>query len=287
MTGDLKIDKAIPTLYLDKTASGQHAWITGQLNGLNRWSLSLGNSTAESAAAGSDWAVNRYNDAGVYVDSPLIIQRLNSQANFSGNLYACGGDLSLGKDGTHRYVGFYSNAYFYQAIATGTMAYFYAGGNRFWVEGSGGNFYISNGGLKPGGGPWADSSDARIKNVIGDYESGLEQVLGLRPVRYTFKGNDTPIDPEANKATVAPFVGSPHFQAATDGIEFIGFIAQEVEPVMPAMVTDTEGWIDGLPVSDLKILDTNNLIYALVNSVKELAATNQALIARITALEAT
>lgn len=132
---------------------------------------------------------------------------------------------------------------------------------------------------KPGGGPWADSSDERIKTVSGDYEVGLDAVLGLRPVVYTFLGNDTDQDPEADKATQPPYAGSPHFQAATDGAEYVGLVAQEVETVMPAMVTARAGWIDGIEVDDLRSLDTTNLIFALVNAVKELHA-------EITALKA-
>ena len=45
---------------------------------------------------------------------------------------------------------------------------------------------------KPGGGAWQSNSDARVKNVTGDFVLGLDEVLQLRPVVYTYKGNDTP-----------------------------------------------------------------------------------------------
>ena len=41
---------------------------------------------------------------------------------------------------------------------------------------------------------------------------------------------------------------------------------------MPSMVSKQGGLIDGKEVSDLRTLDTSELIYALVNSVKELKA---------------
>jgi hypothetical protein len=116
------------------------------------------------------------------------------------------------------------------------------------------NFTFSGSGnaYKPGGGAWAALSDARIKTEIGDYSFGLEQVLQLRPVEYRYKGND----------------GEAH---PTDK-QHVGLIAQEAEQVMPGMVTLCEGTIDGEAVSDLRRLDTSELIFALVNSVKELTA---------------
>jgi hypothetical protein len=47
---------------------------------------------------------------------------------------------------------------------------------------------------------------------------------------------------------------------------------------MPEMVDKTAGYIDGVPVDDIRNLDTTALIFALVNSVKTLAA-------RVAALE--
>jgi hypothetical protein len=42
----------------------------------NRWSITLGNSTTEAGSnAGSDFTLDRYNDAGTYIDSPIAIAR--------------------------------------------------------------------------------------------------------------------------------------------------------------------------------------------------------------------
>ena len=48
------------------------------------------------------------------------------------------------------------------------------------------------------------------------------------------------------------------------------------------MVSQHEGFLDGQPVNDLRQLNTDELIYALVNSVKELSAKVEALEARLT-----
>jgi hypothetical protein len=155
-------------------------------------------------------------------------------------------------------------AVFWQFATGSVLLYNQNGGGSAMVDQSA-NFSINGGAYKPGGGAWSSTSDARIKDVQGEYESGLTEVIALRPVRYRYKGNDA----------VTADAASPH--AAVMGQEFIGLIAQEVEPVMPEMARMGEGFIDGEPVSDLRSLDTTALLFALVNAVKALAGRLDAL----------
>jgi hypothetical protein len=146
---------------------------------------------------------------------------------------------------------------------------------------SAGDISTATNGYKPGGGSWADSSDVRIKNVVGDYAGGLDEILALHPKRFTFKGNDTPDAPShgpqmpgAEKDTstpVVPYKNSAHYTAATSAREYIGLIAQEADPVMPEMISNHTGYIDGVQTEVLD-LDTTPLVYALINAVKTLAA---------------
>ena len=115
---------------------------------------------------------------------------------------------------------------------------------------------------KPGGGSWAAPSDARIKTVTGEYELGLDEVLQLRPVTYVYKGNDTPMEDGM----------SPHWHAAQSGKEFVGFVAQELEQIMPGMVSQHAGFVDGEKATDIRDVDVSSLVYALVNCVKQLKA---------------
>jgi hypothetical protein len=140
------------------------------------------------------------------------------------------------------------------------------------------------------GGLWRVSSDRRIKNVTGSYTAGLTEVLQLTPKTFTFKGNETLTanlvrkrpgeTPDPNAAQTAPYSASINYGFAQAGIECIGLVADEVLNVMPEMVKQSNGFIDGQSVPDLKSLDIAPLIFALVNSVKTLAA-------RVEALEAT
>jgi hypothetical protein len=157
---------------------------------------------------------------------------------------------------------------------------------------SGANMLLQVGhGYQAGGGSWVALSDERIKTVDSDYAIGLEEVLQLRPVNYTYKGNDTPtanksalrvedIDPENPDApipeekivTEAPYPTSMHYHYAKTKRPFVGLVAQEVEKVFPGMVKNADGFIDGEAVADMRHLDTTPLIFALINSIKTLTA---------------
>ncbi len=124
------------------------------------------------------------------------------------------------------------------------------------------NFTVVGAALKPGGGSWTATSDARIKDVIGDYSEGLDVIRRLRPKRYRFKGNDG----EFGNAVVA-----------RRGDEFVGFTAQDIEGVLPETVSKVQGEIDGQRVNDLRRVNTDPVFYALVVAVQELAAEVEAL----------
>jgi hypothetical protein len=80
------------------------------------------------------------------------------------------------------------------------------------------SFFTVNGTAdKPGGGSWGTYSDRRLKTLNGRFNSGLNQVLKLNPVRYRYK-NDNAMgihDPE----------------------EHVGLVAQEVQRAIPEAVT--------------------------------------------------
>jgi hypothetical protein len=137
------------------------------------------------------------------------------------------------------------------------------GANNATFDGNPIAFTIQGAAYKPGGGTWSASSDARIKTVLGEYTDGLDIVEKIVPKRYKYKGNDVSDNPERH-------VGLQ--DAAKNGTVFIGLVAQEVEFIMPELVTRRDGWIDGEKVSDFRVLDSGPLIYALINSVKELSA---------------
>jgi hypothetical protein len=100
-----------------------------------------------------------------------------------------------------------------------------------------------------GGGTWLTSSDLRLKNILGDYAKGLEEISSLQTVRYQYK-KDNPRQLDSDE-------------------EQVGFIAQEVQKIFPEAVTEgPDGYLD---------FNMHAINVALVNAIKELKAENDRL----------
>lgn len=122
-----------------------------------------------------------------------------------------------------------------------------------------GDMQISSGtAIKPGGGPFVAPSDLRLKTSIEPYETGLAEIEQLQPVTYEYNGT----------------AGMP------TGERFHGIIADNV--TLPEAVGRV--WLsnEGEPTEYLTF-DSTPLLYALVNSVKQLAAKVEALEAALAA----
>jgi hypothetical protein len=142
---------------------------------------------------------------------------------------------------------------------------------------SNGDFTVTAQAFKPGGGPWAVTSDARLKSDVAPLVGTLERLLTLRGVSYTYRADSTP------KSMYLP------------GRQ-IGFIAQEVEAVFPEWVTEgDDGWktvgprgFEALTVEALRELRAES---ATIDGgqdarIAALEAENAALRARLARIEA-
>lgn len=117
---------------------------------------------------------------------------------------------------------------------------------------SGGNVVINNLGtgiVYSNGGALTSTnpSDERLKDDISDLQYGLNEILQLRPVSYNWK-NDT----------------------INQGKQF-GFIAQEVQEIMPELISEFTTTEDEKEVVRLG-LDKEGIYATLVNAIKELKA---------------
>jgi hypothetical protein len=118
----------------------------------------------------------------------------------------------------------------------------------------------------------SDVCDIRSKNVIGNYQVGLAELLQLRPIRYVHKGN-TVIFPGPPAPREHPQLGvSREPNRRYDGIVHVGLVAQEAEVVMPELVTRSAGIIDGEDVDDVREVNGGPLIFAVLNALKEINA---------------
>jgi len=111
---------------------------------------------------------------------------------------------------------------------------------------------------KPSTNTWTIASDARIKTETGEYTKGLDAVLSLRPVTYRYNGKAGMVD---------------------DGEDKISIIAQEAVNAFPECVGSYMTKLDEDDEEETEVLNWNGhaLTFALVNSIKELAARLEAL----------
>ncbi|HXI75746.1 MAG TPA: tail fiber domain-containing protein [Steroidobacteraceae bacterium] len=124
----------------------------------------------------------------------------------------------------------------------------------FRSRGASATYAIFNGaGTYNNSGSWSTISDADYKTNVAPYERGLEAVLQLAPVSFEY-------------------AGGPFREAGTTRY---GFVAQDVEPVIPEMVGRIE-----IDEQQIATLAPGMLVPILVNCIKELTARIQALEAK-------
>ena len=110
-----------------------------------------------------------------------------------------------------------------------------------------GDLFLFGQAYKPDGGMWLNSSDIRLKHIRGEYNSGLEEIAALQPVRYQYAvGNARGHDPEP---------------------EYVGFIAQQAQAVFPEAVSEgADGYLD---------FNMHAVNVAMVNAIHTLREQNQ------------
>lgn len=123
---------------------------------------------------------------------------------------------------------------------------------------------------------WTQTSDASLKNVIGQDTLGLSFINRLKPVKFTWKpSNELPKD-------------SPYYRETNErntSTVIHGFVAQDVKAALDAEGCNTfNGWDQG--ADGIQAISREMFVSPLVNAVNELTALVQKLNARIEALEA-
>jgi len=103
------------------------------------------------------------------------------------------------------------------------------------------------------------SSDYRLKENVTQISDGLSAVSLLNPVRYHWKENGTPGE---------------------------GFLAHELQEVIPLAVTGAKDAVDDEGNIKPQGVDYSKIVVHLVAAIQELSAKNDALEARLAALEA-
>ena len=137
---------------------------------------------------------------------------------------------------------------------------------------------------------WDGFSDSRAKENVTNLTGALDTISQLRPV--TFDWTDDYADTmNMFEMDTTDEKSYNHFSVKENGYDLdrktsqIGFIAQEFEEVFPKSITETEMQLGDTKVEDFKTVNYDHLIPVLTKSIQELKAENDALKARIEALE--
>lgn len=117
---------------------------------------------------------------------------------------------------------------------------------------------------KTGGGAWAVFSDKRLKKNVSKYDEGLDLIMKVNPVNFSY-----------NENYISVFGGDKEI---TDKI-YQGVIAQELQKIAPDMVrvvnkaknnaSDLDGGTTASKGGEFLEVDPSKFTYALINAVQE------------------
>ena len=112
---------------------------------------------------------------------------------------------------------------------------------------------------------WQTVSDERIKKNITEYSNGLNKLNLINVKTYNYK-SDSEIATDSPELTDSD--GNVNLSLNTEKT-VVGLIAQDLETVLPNSVLTAENGI--------KSIDTDELFWVMLNSIKELKARVEAL----------
>jgi hypothetical protein len=120
------------------------------------------------------------------------------------------------------------------AVSNGYRSLYFQSGNLYFYNGT-------NEGYLSSGGTWVNASDVTLKKDVKEIEYGLKEVMELKPKWY---------------------------RMIEDDLEQIGFIAQDVEEVLPELVSTSEKGMKGLSYGQL----TAVLVKAIQEQQEQISA---------------
>jgi hypothetical protein len=156
MSGNLIISKTTPSLGLNKTAAADGNVINGGRSNILRWSLGLGDATAETGSGniGSNFSLSRFTDAGVVIDIPFSIARSNGIVFVQQELQVMGTHVTSGA-----------------GAATGT--YYFGNSGTKYLTYDGTNFNFGGGAVYSSAGIYANGDIQSAKTATtGAYYFG-------------------------------------------------------------------------------------------------------------------
>ena len=122
------------------------------------------------------------------------------------------------------------------------------GTNTGFINPNGGGVFQGNNSTT-----WSQTSDRRIKKNIVDNNTGLDAINKIQVRNFEYRTLQEITDFDSPESAVVKKQGTQ-----------LGAIAQEIEEILPDLITETS--------EGVKTLNADNLTWYLINAVKELSA---------------
>jgi hypothetical protein len=245
------------------------AGATAQLRGVESWAYNTANATIHSIVGVGAYAET---DAGTVTNMMgLDIWLGHYTAGTVTNIYGIRIDNVRAHAATNRY-GIYINDFSGNAPANDFGIYQLGGSKNYFADNVGigvtspSHILQINGQGRATNSAWATSSDRRVKKNVQPMSEGLDTIMRLNPVTFEY------IDA---------------YKKGQDGMDGMqrGFIAQEVQPVIPEMVKIIDEKFGDQEIKDFHLLTNSDFVPLLVKAVQDLKHENNDLQKRIEALE--
>ena len=118
---------------------------------------------------------------------------------------------------------------------------------------------------KTGGGSWLTFSDRRVKKNIISYTKGINELMRIKPIEFQYNSLSGYSDTTST---------------------FAGVIAQEIEKVLPNTVSHFDDSQGSSGLKDKRQFDSSEIIWLMVNAVKELDKKNKELLSELNDIKA-
>ena len=260
--GHLFVDNGVGVATHTTMDANGHTWQTDTYNTITAGAVAIGSDSSNTSHMW--WNVydtgSKYGVSSGYGMDQYVVNSTGSYVwRFSDNASGAGSGVTLtnqfemkrdgnvhiaqSESGARIYLGSQGGAFGVNAShnvrASSNLLMLNAGGSnaQFIVECNG-----SNRGSVTTSTSFVTSSDERIKKDIVDMDKGLAEILQLKPKKFKY-----------NIGTVDQY----------------GFIAQEVEEIMPDLITESVSTEDGVEITDFKSLSYNGIFSILVKAVQE------------------
>ena len=255
------------------TNSATRDWtIITNNNNFGDFAIRQGNSQGADATSGTDRLfISSGGNVGIGTSSPNVyggftnlqvngtsngLIQVSGASSTLGSFYAGNGQGQIGTSSNHPFV-LFTNDVEKIRITSGGLVGIGTSSPSYLLQ------LNSDSAAKPTSALWTIASDERIKENINPYNKGLQELLKINPVTYDYNG-----------------LGG--FAKGKGGV---GIIAQEIIDILPDSVSSIKGKLNETDEQETDILNFNGheLIYVLINSIKEQQAQIEELKAMIAA----